>query len=144
MVDKTSADYKKHFFQAGERQGRKKRDGNRVKRDGNRVKSEGGRKGSQSANEICGTPLLLPQLTFLTVESRNPVSLDYRECTSSPGKYCPTRLALWENCPGRQKVIYRYVNNYLHQTGEARARLFSPLRGDLKKAMLRILWYGMT
>lgn len=82
--------------------------------------------GKGATNEICGTPLLLPQLTFLTVESRNTISLDYRERTSSPRKILPHATALCENCSGRRKKIYRYVYNYLHQTEEARARLLSP------------------
>jgi hypothetical protein len=43
------------------------------------------------------------------------------------GKYCPTRLRLWEDCPTRQQAIYDTVCGYLQPTGQDTPRLFSPL-----------------
>lgn len=43
------------------------------------------------------------------------------------GKYCPTRLRLWEDCPARQQAIYDTVCDYLQPTGQDAPRLFSSL-----------------
>ena len=43
------------------------------------------------------------------------------------GKYCPTRLRLWEDCSARQQAIYNAVCSYLQPPGEDAPRLFSPL-----------------
>lgn len=43
------------------------------------------------------------------------------------GKYCPTRLRLWEDCPARQQAIYDAVCGYLQPAGEDAPRLFSSL-----------------
>ena len=45
---------------------------------------------------------------------------------SPTGKYCPTQLVHWTNCPAEQQEIYNAVINYLHPAGNA-ARLFSPI-----------------
>lgn len=43
------------------------------------------------------------------------------------GKYCPTRLRLWEDCPARQQAIYDAVRGYLQPPAKDASRLFSPL-----------------
>ncbi|GFF60995.1 hypothetical protein IFM51744_10551 [Aspergillus udagawae] len=43
------------------------------------------------------------------------------------GKYCPTRLRLWEDCPARQQAIYDAVCGYLQPSQQDSPRLFSPL-----------------
>ncbi|KKK12260.1 hypothetical protein ARAM_002694 [Aspergillus rambellii] len=43
------------------------------------------------------------------------------------GKYCPTRLRVWEDCPARQQAIYDAVCGYLQPTGQDAPRLFRPL-----------------
>ena len=45
---------------------------------------------------------------------------------SPTGKYCPTQLVHWTNCPAEQQEIYNAVINYVHPAGNA-ARLFSPI-----------------
>ncbi|KAH2843539.1 hypothetical protein KXW36_009946, partial [Aspergillus fumigatus] len=43
------------------------------------------------------------------------------------GKYCPTRLRLWEDCPARQQAIYDAVRGYLQPPAKDASHLFSPL-----------------
>ncbi|KAF4240498.1 hypothetical protein CNMCM8980_001147 [Aspergillus fumigatiaffinis] len=43
------------------------------------------------------------------------------------GKYCPTRLRLWEDCPARQQAIYNAVRSYLEPAGQDAPRLFSSI-----------------
>ncbi|GIK07190.1 hypothetical protein Aspvir_002846 [Aspergillus viridinutans] len=43
------------------------------------------------------------------------------------GKYCPTRLRLWSECPLQQREIYNTVCDYLQPGGREPARLFASL-----------------
>ena len=43
------------------------------------------------------------------------------------GKYCPTRLLLWSDCPVHQEEIYNDVCAYLQPTGREPLRLFASL-----------------
>ena len=45
---------------------------------------------------------------------------------SPTGKYCPTQLVHWTDCPAEQQEIFNAVINYLHPAGNA-AQLFSPI-----------------
>ena len=45
---------------------------------------------------------------------------------SPTGKYCPTQLVHWLDCPAEQQEIYNVVINYLHPADNA-PRLFSPV-----------------
>ena len=45
---------------------------------------------------------------------------------SPTGKYCPTQLVHWTDCPAEQQEIYNAVINYLHPADNV-PRLFSPL-----------------
>ncbi|EXU94493.1 serine/threonine protein kinase domain protein [Metarhizium robertsii] len=67
----------------------------------------------------CHTLLSLP----LTVETPS------RSTTGSiplpTGKYCPTRLELWEDCPSYQQEVYNSVYHYLQPANADAPRLFS-------------------
>lgn len=43
------------------------------------------------------------------------------------GKFCPTRLRPWTDCPAQQQAIYKSVRDYLQSADGAQARLFTPL-----------------
>uniref|UniRef100_A0A093XUJ6 Reticulocyte-binding protein 2 like a n=1 Tax=Talaromyces marneffei PM1 TaxID=1077442 RepID=A0A093XUJ6_TALMA len=43
------------------------------------------------------------------------------------GKYCPTRLRLWSECPLQQREIYNSICDYLQPAGREPARLFASL-----------------
>ncbi|KKK13727.1 hypothetical protein AOCH_003360 [Aspergillus ochraceoroseus] len=43
------------------------------------------------------------------------------------GKYCPTQLRYWSDCPAQQQEIFDAVYTYLQPTGEDGPQLFAPL-----------------
>ncbi|KAL2840037.1 hypothetical protein BJX68DRAFT_190932 [Aspergillus pseudodeflectus] len=51
----------------------------------------------------------------------------FQDIPPPTGKYCPTRLRLWEDCAARQQAIYDAVCGYLQPTGQDTPRLFSSL-----------------
>ena len=55
------------------------------------------------------------------------------------GKYCPTHLRLWVDCPARQQEVYNSVCNYFGSAADEAPRLFSSLSAleDLGRRLCR-------
>ncbi|KAI7973041.1 hypothetical protein EIK77_000827 [Talaromyces pinophilus] len=61
------------------------------------------------------------------IEVGTPTKSTKGHIPAPTGKYCPTRLRLWSECPLQQREIYNAVCDYLQPAGREPARLFASL-----------------
>jgi hypothetical protein len=61
------------------------------------------------------------------IEVGTPTKSTKGHIPAPTGKYCPTRLRLWSECPSQQREIYNTVCDYLQPAGREPARLFASL-----------------
>ncbi|KAF3398939.1 hypothetical protein DPV78_006392 [Talaromyces pinophilus] len=61
------------------------------------------------------------------IEVGTPTKSTKGHIPAPSGKYCPTRLRLWSECPSQQREIYNTVCDYLQPAGREPARLFASL-----------------
>ncbi|EED11524.1 conserved hypothetical protein [Talaromyces stipitatus ATCC 10500] len=61
------------------------------------------------------------------IEVGTPTKSTKGHIPAPTGKYCPTRLRLWSECPSQQREIYNAVCDYLQPAGREPARLFASL-----------------
>uniref|UniRef100_A0A093URC1 Reticulocyte-binding protein 2 like a n=1 Tax=Talaromyces marneffei PM1 TaxID=1077442 RepID=A0A093URC1_TALMA len=61
------------------------------------------------------------------IEVGTPTKSTKGHIPAPTGKYCPTRLRLWSECPLQQREIYNAVCDYLQPAGREPTRLFASL-----------------
>lgn len=142
MADNSSPDYKSLFLKAEKRrkeaEERRKQEEDRRKQaedEGRREKErreqaeDEGRQERERNRRTAFVELLRHCHNLLSRPLR--VETASRSTTGTiplpTGKYCPTRLEPWTDCPAQQQEIYNSVCNYFQPAEEARARLFTPL-----------------
>lgn len=135
MADKSSPDYKALYLQAEER--RKQAEERQQQEEKKRKDEEKRRK--QAEDEGSRNKELTRPTTFIELmrHSHNLLSRPLRVETPSrstsgkvpqpTGKYCPTRLECWTDCPEQQSELYGSVCNYLQLAPGGASRLFSSL-----------------
>ena len=120
MADNNEPDYKALFLKAEEEQ-REERNLQRQAEEGQRQERECNQQTTleefiRACHNLLSQPLRVAAPSHSTKGT----------IPSPTGKYCPTQLVHWTNCPAEQQEIYNAVINYLHPAGNA-ARLFSPI-----------------
>jgi hypothetical protein len=114
MANNSSPDYKSLFYEAEEKR-RRAEDGQR--RAEARTQRTTFREFVQACHELLSRPL----------NAGTPTKSTKGQIPAPTGKYCPTRLAFWSDCPAQQQEIYDAVYAYLRPTEIDAARLFAPL-----------------
>ena len=113
MADNNELDYKALFLKAEEEQ-REERNLWRQAEEGQRQEREHNQQTTlEEFIHTCHNLLSRP----LGVEA--PSHSTKGTILSPTGKYCPTQLVHWTNCPAEQQEIYNAVINYLHPAGNA-------------------------
>lgn len=128
MVSNSSPDYKALFLRAEE--GRKQAELRQKQAEDREEQAEEGRRQERKRNQrttftefirYCHNLLSRP------LEVETPSLSTTGNIPLPTGKYCPTRLRPWEDCPTRQQEVYNSVCHYLRPVNEGSSRLFSPL-----------------
>ncbi|KAJ6016354.1 hypothetical protein N7540_010945 [Penicillium herquei] len=128
MADNSSPDYKFLYLQAEER---RKQEEERRKEAEEREKqeAEGRRQAEERNQQTSFTELLWHCHDIISRQLR--VETPFRSTTGKipapTGKFCPTRLEHWADCPEQMVRIYNSVCQYLQPEPERAQRLFSSL-----------------
>ncbi|KAJ5267404.1 hypothetical protein N7478_010212 [Penicillium angulare] len=135
MADNSSSDYKYLYLQAEERrkqeEERRKQEEERRKQAEEREKQEAaGRRQAEERNQQTSFTELL-QYCHKLLSRQLRVETPSRSTTGKiplpTGKYCPTRLEHWADCPEQLLRVYRSVHQYFQSAPERAPRLFSSL-----------------
>ncbi|KAJ5557939.1 hypothetical protein N7513_003525 [Penicillium frequentans] len=135
MADKSSPDYKSLYLQAEER---RKQAEEREKQAEEREKQEAeGRRQAEDREKQTKERNQQTSFTELLRHCHDIISRKLRIETPSrsttgkipapTGKFCPTRLEHWDDCPEQLLRVYSSVCQYLQPRPERPQRLFSPL-----------------
>lgn len=121
MVDNNSPDYKALFLQAEERrkeaEERQKQAEDEGRREKKSIRPTTFMEFMHFSHNLLSRPLRVETLSRST-SGKIPIPT---------GKYCPTRLEYWADCPVQQSELYRSVYSYLQLTPGGAPRLFSSL-----------------
>ena len=149
MADNSSSDYKFLFLQAEER--RKQEEERRKQEEGRRKQAEerekqaeerekqaeerekqeaAGRRQAEERNQQTSFTELLQycyKLLSRQLRVETPSRLTTGKIPLPTGKYCPTRLEHWADCPEQLLRVYRSVHQYFQSAPERAPHLFSSL-----------------
>lgn len=128
MADNGYPDYKSLFLQAEERlkqeEERRKQEEERRKQAEEEGRRERERNRQTTLDEfICHCHDLLSRPLRVEFPSRSTTGT----IPLPTGKYCPTQLRSWTDCPAQQQEVYNSVYRYLQPSTENTQRLFPPL-----------------
>ncbi|KAJ5738680.1 hypothetical protein N7493_001835 [Penicillium malachiteum] len=149
MAANSSPDYKALFLQAeegrrqaeegrrqaeeGKRQAeegkRQAEEGRRQAEEGKRQAEEGRRQAEEGKRQTSFTELLqyCHQLLSRQLRVETPSRSTTGQIPPPTGKYCPTRLEHWADCPEQLLRVFRSVHQYFQSKSGRTPRLFSPL-----------------
>ncbi|CAG8896322.1 unnamed protein product [Penicillium egyptiacum] len=114
MANNSSPDYKSLYLQAEER---RRQEEERRKRAEERTQPTTFLEFLRHSHNVLSRPLRV-ETPSRSTSGKIPLPT---------GKYCPTRLEHWADCPAQQSELYRSVYSYLQLTPGGAPRLFSSL-----------------
>ncbi|KAJ5841399.1 hypothetical protein N7534_011229 [Penicillium rubens] len=120
MAANSSPDYKSLYLQEQERRKQAEDEGRQEKE--RREQAEERTRPTNFVEFLCHSHTLLSRPLRAEIPSRSTTG----KVPLPTGKYCPTRLEHWTDCPAQLSELYRSVYNHLHTPGGA-PRLFSSL-----------------
>ncbi|CAG7993032.1 unnamed protein product [Penicillium nalgiovense] len=126
MADPSFPDYKTLYLQAEERR-KQEAEGRRQAEEREKQEAEGRRQAEERTRQTTFTELI--QHCHVRLSRSLRVDSPSRSTTGKiplpKGKYCPTRLEHWTDCPKQLSEVYKSVCQYLCPEGGPEPRLFS-------------------
>ncbi|KAJ5946401.1 hypothetical protein N7454_003240 [Penicillium verhagenii] len=135
MADESSRDYKYLYLQAEERRKQaeeRQQEEEKKRKDEEKRRKQAEDEGSREKEKTRPTTFmelmrLSHDLLSRPLRVETPSRSTRGKVPQPTGKYCPTRLECWTDCPEQQWGIYRSVCNYLQVAPGGTPRLFSSL-----------------
>ena len=121
MADNRSPDYKRLYLQEVERRKQEEERRRRAEEEGRRDRERNQQTTFPEFIRYCHDLLSRP------LKVASPSCSTTGTIPLPKGKFCPTRLRPWLDCPSQQQGIYESVIRYLQPSEAFPARLFAPL-----------------